>query len=287
MSEMTAPLHMQYPGKWQLGPSGPDAVKDYLAWTLGDSDRTESAAWALRRLGIGMHFLTIAQKLNALQEVEKKIELNFWSEEFPAEVGAGGHAHARDMELWSYIHPNARQQITGIALLPPSTRKLPDLPVEKRKLVMLNKVDTGDGLGTFYHPVVLGERLTLEGVTDMPPGTHQRYSSLFIHEVGYEGPGMGVTVQRQGHTEQDALNSFEGFTTYKGLTPAEAEEVIRQRRTQTLGDRVVASTVLVRDLDFTVDQLEDRAYEVEPERYAYLAEGAIRSLEILIRRGMA
>ncbi len=280
--------HMQYPTVWELGASGPQGVKDYLEWTLSDTERARSAAESLRYLKIGMHFLTVAQRTLDDGTVVDKLELNFWDEEYPAQTGAGGHAHARDPELWSFIHPRARQRVTGINLLPPGTRRLPNLPIQERRLAILTKVDTGDGLGTIYCPMGLGERLTIETVTDMPPGTHQRFSSLFIHEVAFEGPGTGVTVQRQGPTEQRGLNIFEGLTTYKGLTPPEAEVVLRHGqgvKNALVGaaGKVVAHTVLVRNLDFTLGQMENRAATVPDDRFPDLAEGAIRSIKSLMR----
>ncbi|HEU5121431.1 MAG TPA: hypothetical protein VFT59_01180 [Candidatus Saccharimonadales bacterium] len=289
-SSAETPLHMQYPAKWHLGPSGPEVVKDYFEWTLADPNRVASAALALRGLGIGMQFLTVAQEHDDDGKVKRKIELNMWTEDFPARVGAGGHAHARNGEIYSYAHPKARQYVRSVRLLPPHTRKLPDMPVEERKLVILNKVDSGDGLGTLYNPVIIGDEcLTLdEREEEIPAGTHQRFSSLWIHEVGYQGPGVSVTVQHQGPVEQDALNSFEGLTTYKGLSPEAAEEVIRQRQILALAGKAVdASTVLVRDLDFETSQLEERAFPLPPERYPYLAEAAIRSLELVIKSGIA
>lgn len=291
MSEREAtPLHMRYPARWELGPSGPEAVKDYFEWTLADPDRLASAALAVRGLGIGMQFLTVAQEYDKSGKVKKKVELNIWTEDFPPQVGGGGHAHARSGELYSFIHPKARQFVRSTRLLPANTRRLPDLPLAERKLVILNKVDSGDGLGTFYHPVVLSDEcLTLdEREEELPTGTHQRFSSLWIHEVGYEGPGVSVTVQCQGPIEQAALNSFEGLITYKGLTPEAAEEVIRQRRILDLAGKAIdASTVLVRDPDFDVSQMEDRAFPVSPDTYPLLAEGAIRSLELVIKTGIA
>jgi len=285
--EFSSPPHGHYDAVWELGSSGAQGVKDYLAWLLDSPERAESAASNFFFLGIGMHFLTVAQKKNAAGEVIDKIELNFWDENYPPQVGAGGHAHARAPELWSFIHPRARQRVSGIQLLPPGTQRLPDLPVAERQLAMLTKVDVGDGRGTIYHPAVLGRRLTIETVTDLPPGAYQRFSSLFIHEVTFSGPGTGVTVQRQGPSEQAALNTPQGFMTYKGLTEAEAEQVISHRRETAalLGpaaNKLVASTVLVRDLDFTPDQMEDRAQPAS-DRFEQLAVGAIHSAEALVR----
>lgn len=282
------PSHTQYPAIWELGQSGPGGVKDYLAWILADPQRTASASRGLRYLRIGMHFLTAAQQFSPRGDVVDKIELNFWSEAFPPQVGAGGHAHARAPQLWSFIDPAARQRVTGISLLPPATRRLSGLPVQERLLTVLTKVDTGDGLGTTYYPSVLGRRLTLETIADLPPGTYQHFSSLFIHEVDFRGPGVGVTVQRQGPTEQAGLNTFQGLSTYKGLSPEEAEEVLRQRheirsKLRSPASKLVASTVLVRDLDFNADQMEERATGVPPGRFEELAVGAIHSLERLMR----
>lgn len=273
---------MDYPKVRKLGASGPEGVKAYLKWILEDPARTASAARAMRFIRIGMHFLTAAQ-ISKGGKVVDKIDLNFWDETYPAETGAGGHAHSRDMELWSFIHPAARQRVTGISLLPSDARRLPDLPIRRRRLTVLARVDNGDGLGTAYHPIPLGERLTIEAVFDLPPGTRQRFSSLFIHEVEFSGPGTGVTVQRQGPTEQKDLNILQGLITYKGLTPEEAEVVLKEnRRIESNGkSHVVANTVLVRDLDFTPDQIEDHPLTVPDDRFTRLAVGAIHSLEKL------
>ena len=45
---------------------------------------------------------------------------------------------------------------------------------------------------------------------------------------------------------------------------------------------MVASTVLVRDLDFTADQMEDRA-QPAADRFERLVLEAVRSVEALIR----
>ena len=279
---------MQYPHVWELGASGAEGVKEYLTWTLNDDQRRLSAAEHMRYLRIGMHFLTVAQRFDREGNVIDKLELNFWDEDFPAEMGAGGHAHARSPHLWSFIDPRARQTVTGISLLPPDARSISGVPAEERLLTVLTKADKGDGLGTVYHPKVLGKRLTLESTATLPPGTEQEFTSLYIHEVQFEGPGTGVTVQRQGATEPDELNTFEGLTTYKGLTPDEAAQVMEHRKeiarsNEDTGQRLVASTVLVRDLDFSPDQMEQRALPVPPERYEKLGEGAIRSAERLMK----
>lgn len=281
------PPHAQHPDVWRLGESGPEGVHSYLKWILDDTARFHSAAAHMRYLRIGMHFLTVAQKFNAAGDVVDKLELNFWSEEYPPEVGAGGHAHSRSPRLWSLIHPKARQTVSGLSLLPPTTLRLPGLPIKEGLLTMLNKVDPGDGQGTVYYPQILSKRLALEQlVMDLPPGTRQSFPSLFVHDVRFRGPGIGVTVQRQGPMEQEVLNTFDGFVNYKGLAGDEAAAVIDMRdevsrRFTNAGSRLVASTVLFRDPSFTLDQLETTAQPVPIERTEHILTGGLHTQEIL------
>lgn len=280
------PAHMQYPGIWELGETGPQGVADYLNWILTDEERLQSAAGYLRFLKIGMHFLTVAQEFNEQGEVIDKLELNFWSEKYPSERGSGGHAHARSPILNSFIHPDSRQIVTGISLLPPGARQEPGMHTREQQLSMLAKVDDGRGVGTQYHPITLGERLVDEVTFTLPPLTRQEFDSTFIHEVQFQGKGTGVTVQRQGPTEQAALNTFEGFIHYKGLTPEEAERVVAHRnevlaKLDNPKARLVSSTVLVRALDFDASQMEDGPIIPPQERFEELATGSLKSLKLL------
>lgn len=161
------------------------------------------------------------------------------------------------------------------------------LPIKEGLLTMLNKVDPGDGQGTIYYPQILSERLALEElVMDLPAGTRQAFPSLFIHDVRFQGPGIGVTVQRQGPMEQAALNTFKGFVYYKGLSGDDAAAVLDMReevsrRFTNVGSRLVASTVLFRDPSFTLDQLETTAQPVSIERAEHILSGGLYTQEIL------
>ncbi len=280
------PPHAQYPGIWELGESGPQGVYDYGRWLLADEERFLSAAQHMRYLKIGMHFLTAAQIFDENGDVSKKLEINLWAEEHPPEVGAGGHAHARAPELYSFIHPDARQTVSGLQLLPRTARRLPGLPIKEGLLVILNKIDLGDGLGTIYDPLVLDSCLALRYDAELPTGARQKFSSLFVHEVGYKGPGVGVTVQIQGPSEQAALNTFEGFVNYKGLDEDQAARVVESRdnvvsRLKTDTGKLIASTVLVRDGDFTPNQMETTAQPIPIDRAERLIRGGIYTQEAL------
>jgi hypothetical protein len=233
-----------------------------------------------------MHFLTVAQLFDQNGDVIKKLELNFWSEEFPPEVGAGAHAHARAPELYSFIHPDAWQMVTSLQLLPPTAQRLSGLPIKEGLLVMLNKVDPGNGLGTIYHPLVLDNRIALMAKARLPARARQRFSSLFIHEVGFQGPGVGVSVQIQGPAEQPALNTFDGFVNYKGMTADNATAIL-EARSNLMTDlqegvgKLIASTVLIREHGFTPDQLEQTAQPIPISRVEGLLRGGLHTQEAL------
>lgn len=280
---------MQYPA-WEIGQQGPQAVADYLTWILDDDERIASAADYLGYLKIGMHFLTAAQRFNELGEVVDKLELNFWSEKYPPEKAqaSGGHGHSRSPELYSFIDPDARQEVAIVRMLPPGTKPVSDFQTEERQLAMLNKVDDGKGLGTLYHPVVVGSRLTSEYTVQLPPLSRQWFDSTVVHDVRYYAPNdsIGVTVQRQGPVESPDLNGLEGLTLYKGLTETEARQTLE--RADALKSaikestaRLVGSTVLLRPFDFDPTKMEARAERPPQDRFEELALGALRSLKRL------
>jgi len=293
MSEL--PEYMRYPGVWDIADEAdPESVINYLAWILDEPDRAESAAQHLRWLSIGMHFLTIGNVADEHGATIDKVELNLWHEAYPPTEAnvIGGHAHSRDMELQFLADPRARQTVTWIDLLAPKAPDFGLAQVQERQLAILHKVDHGDGFGPVYNPRLLGSRRVLETVIEIPPRARQYFSSLKIHEVAYQGPGTGVTVQRQGRHERADLNSSQGLVAYKGLSPDEALEVTEQRRDLVAardggigdGGKLVASTVLVRSPDFRPKDMDQRSVAVPPDRFGELAEGAIRSLERLMGR---
>jgi cytidine deaminase len=280
------PLHMRYP-VWDMGDQGPQAVADYLTWILSDDQRMDSAIRHLGFLQIGMHFLTAGQRFDNTGQVVDKLELNFWSEEYPPDEaqGSGGHAHSRSPKLWSFIDPDARQHVTGVMLLPPGAHSVPGLETREGLLTMLNKVDDGRGLGTRYHPVVIGNRRFTEYTVDLPPLSSQRFQSTFVHDVRYSAPNnsVGVSVQRQGPPEHESLNSLEGLVTYKGLTREEAERDLSEISAivddiRVGSARFVGSTVLIRSLDFDPAEMQESALRTPDDRLEKLIIGALRSL---------
>jgi hypothetical protein len=108
-----------------------------------------------------------------------------------------------------------------------------------------------------------------------------------VHDVLYRGPGVGLTVHRQGPLEPAALNSFDGFVGYKALSreqAAEAEAMHASLASSLSDDRQVTSTILVRGEGWDPNQMEPGAMPVPSERFEELAIGAIHSLERLIKQ---
>ena len=139
---------------------------------------------------------------------------------------------------------------------------------------------TEDGLGTIYNPSGLSERLSRKRDEELPPLTKQWLPSLDIHEVHYKGDRAGATVLRQGPIESSQLNTVKGLMYYKGLTREEAEQVIHSR--EQIGD-VACSTMLLRLRGTDLKKMEKHPMPVPLDRFAYLAEDVVYSLERLIR----
>jgi hypothetical protein len=279
------PPNLEYSDAWNLGKSGPEGLKKYLIWTLAADERWASAAEYLRFNGAGFHHLTAVQRLDSQGNVIEKVDINIFGEEFSStnnidEEEPEYHSHARDSLIYAFYGPKDRQTITWAKTLPIDSPRIPSKSVTECDLAVLNKVVPSDGIGTIYNPSVIGTRLALKTlVVDLPPLAVQRIDSLAKHRVLWRG-GIGATVLRQGPVEPPELNTIEGLIAYKDLEREEAEYVDSLR--QAIGD-VAASTTLLRPKGYNLDTMEERPLRVPADRFPYLTEGVIRSLEQLER----
>lgn len=277
------PPNLEYPDAWRLGESGPEGLLEYMKWTLRDDERVASAAERLRFNGAGFHSHNAAQLVDTdSRTVRKKVDVNIFSEEFLSTnpPDGGYHAHSRESYLYAMYDPKARQTITHVTMLPPGAPSIQGYETQDCDLAVLNKVPAEDGLGTIYNPTKLGARQILKREMHIPPLTEQHLLSLDIHTVQYRGDRAGATVLRQGPMEPQALNTTEGLMCYKGFTYEEAVETLRRR--EAIGN-AVCSTALLRLPGTDLSKMEKQPLPVPLDRYAYLAEDVVYSLERLIR----
>lgn len=279
------PPFLEYPDAWRLGWSGPEGLYSYLTWILCNDKRTTSAADHFRFNGVGFHYLTVAQKVDSAGNILEKIDINFFSNEFPTtnESTKGAHAHARSMQLWGMYDPLDSQTVEQFKLLPPNPPIVPDIAAEEYDLAILHKLEAPDGKGSIYHPVNLGRRHATSTLLGLPPGGQQIFSSAEIHQVHWIGKKVGATILRQGPVESPAMNTIEAMMCYKGLTREDAEQVVfQQQQLQQLGKKVLSSTVLLRPPGYNLSTMEERPMSVPRERFPYLAKEARLSVGRLI-----
>jgi hypothetical protein len=163
-------------------------------------------------------------------------------------------------------------------MLPADCPDIPGAPVEEYSLGILHKVATDKPGERLYRPMYIGQRLATRSVVVLPPLGEQRLPSTQLHEVTYQGDRVGATVLRQGSVEAPAFSTVEGLI-YKGLTHEEAERAVAYRKTLGGVATGTTSTVLLWPKEQDFGQMEDQPLPVPTDRFVYLVEDAVRSLE--------
>ncbi len=278
------PPGLEYPDAWSLGESGPEGLYDYLTGILNDDERTQSASEALRFMGIGFHYLPVVKEVDGAGDTTRQVEINLFSEEYKTTNGdkPGAHAHTRDMRLYGFFGPDARQEITFFNMLAADCPAIPNAPVNEYNLAILHKVATGEDDKRLYRPMYIGKRLATKSVIVAPPLVEQELPSTQIHEVAYKGNSVGATVLHQGAVEPPAFSTVEGLM-YKGLSREEAEGAVAYRKTLGGVATGTTSTVLLWPEGQDFNEMEDQPLAVSADRFTHLAEVAVRSVERLMR----
>lgn len=218
--------HETYPGIWELanGPK-PELLRNYLQWLLDIPENLQSAAESMQWLPVGFNALAVAHRVNpATGVIDETLQLNFYHQDYRGNDHP--HGHSRTARAIWYSEPNARQHITRHLPLPNGAAKINDLQVVERQVVANSIIDKRDGRRPDYNPIQLGTRLVLEqSVTLAAPLGSQDFGSLEVHNIGFEGEGVAISVHYKGPEEPAELSDFEGLTSYKGLAPIQAEEL--------------------------------------------------------------
>lgn len=293
--EPETPAHMQYTDVWHLA-EGPDPtlLKGYLRWLVDDPDRFASAVDSMQWLPVGLNALTVARSVDpASGIVDQILQLNFYHGDYPGNEDP--HAHSRNASTTWYAHPTARQHITRHFLLPEKAKPITDLPLSERQIVANCITDYRDGRRPGYSPVPLGTRLILElSETRVAPLGSQSFGSLEVHHVGFEGPGVAVSVHHKQAEEPAVLGTFGGLVSYKGLSPLQAEAVTAARAAVTaqlscdtssvtlnFRPRLGPTTMVFPPLDFDLALMEAVPTSTPPSISERLLLGGLATAEFL------
>lgn len=289
---MSMSQHETYPGIWELaeGPK-PELLRDYLLWLQNNPDSLRSAVEAMQWLPVGFNALAIARRVNPTTGiVDETLQLNLYHQDYRGNDHP--HGHSRNARTIWYSQPDARQRITRHFPLPNGTARIDSLPVAERQVIANSIIDKKDGRRPDYNPIQLGTRLVLEqSVTLAAPLGSQDFGSLEVHNIGFVGEGVAISVHYKGLEEATELSDVVGLTSYKGLTPIQAEEV-QAARSET-AERLPASgidgprqgpvTMVYPPLDFDLQQMEPMPTRTEQVVAEKLLMGGLATAEALSR----
>lgn len=281
--------HMAFPEIWALkdGPN-PQVLERYLSWLTEDGERFASATNSMQWLPVGFNALLVARHWdNQKATTAESLQLNFYSAD--QQGNEGPHGHSRPAVTSWYAHPDARQVFTRHLPLPEGARRINDLPIQERLLAANCIIDHRDGRRPGYHPVILGSRLILEqSVTRIAPLGSQWFGSLEVHHIGFDGPGVAISVHHKAAEEPEALSDLEGLIYYKGMTSDQAEEIAEVRsglliETSPDGPRLGPVTMLYPPTDFDIQEMEPIPTSTDPTVAEDLILGGLKTVSYLAK----
>lgn len=265
----------EFPSVWKLSTSyRPDLLYGLFKHIFASEKRYQHATQSLQWFPVGFHSLHLAMRFSPKGEMTESLQMNLYHPQFPSNEHE--HAHARDARSFWYAGPKTHQHIYRSKLLPKHAWPMRGVSVQEREL-FVNCITHLDGRKPAYHPVALGKRLVIEqSSSSVPDQGHQTFSSTEIHNVGFEGDGMGISLHYKGPEESKSLNSRDGMVHYKGLT---IDEIFQLEDKTPKGHCV--RTLILPPVGFSVEEFETKPSSPSSVVGTMLLEEALRMVQRL------
>ena len=252
----------------------PDFLLDFLKHLHDSHELLAQAMQSLQWFPVGFHGVHIAMQYDDQGEMIASLQMNLYHPEFCGNDDT--HAHARYATSFWYAPQNTRQIIRRSKMLPPDAQTVPGVDVERKQLVV-NCLRHLDGRRPEYNPVVLGERWVVEqSCSFVPDQGHQRFQSFEIHNVGFQGKSMGISLHYKGKEEPPGLNTIDGLIAYKGLTQDEAHALDEK-----MPVRNNACTIVLPSTECSEDSFQRKPAHPSEKISLSILETALQTTELL------
>ena len=218
-----------YEQAWRLaGDPDPHLLYNYLRWIVDDPARFEDTSASMQWFPPGFSSFLVTRDALPDGRTRRSLQLNLYHMDYPGNEEP--HGHSRNARATWYALPATRQIISRYAVLDPAAPQIDGTDIDEYAVAANCIVDLKDGRRPAYHPIELSPRLLVKNsVTKVAPMGSQVFNSTEVHHVGFEGPGVAVSVHYKDPEEVAALSDMPGLVYYKGLTADEAEHVLEAR----------------------------------------------------------